>query len=167
MAGIAETQDLIVRIRYIQDKSGLRNLSADIEQAAAQSGAKAQRSGLNFGQRFAKGFNQGAQLGRLGDIGSSIAAGGLKFLERTVLATAAAGVVLEYQFLKVQDAQAAMARTLEGESAPALAKLNAEILELSKVIPLPITELYRIGDCLAPRRAHAAILEGERIGRVV
>ena len=28
-------------------------------------------------------------------------------------------------------------------------------------------ELYRIGDCLAPRRAHAAIIEGERVGRAL
>jgi 2,4-dienoyl-CoA reductase (NADPH2) len=28
-------------------------------------------------------------------------------------------------------------------------------------------ELFRIGDCVAPRRAHAAILEGERAGRAV
>ncbi len=28
-------------------------------------------------------------------------------------------------------------------------------------------ELHRIGDCVAPRRAHAAILEGERAGRAV
>jgi 2,4-dienoyl-CoA reductase (NADPH2) len=27
--------------------------------------------------------------------------------------------------------------------------------------------IYRIGDCVAPRRAHAAILEGERAGRAV
>ncbi len=30
-----------------------------------------------------------------------------------------------------------------------------------------VPELYRIGDCVAPRRAHAAILEGERAGRAV
>jgi 2,4-dienoyl-CoA reductase (NADPH2) len=30
-----------------------------------------------------------------------------------------------------------------------------------------VPELHRIGDCLAPRRAHAAILEGERIGRAL
>lgn len=28
-------------------------------------------------------------------------------------------------------------------------------------------ELHRIGDCLAPRRAHAAIFEGERVGRAL
>ena len=28
-------------------------------------------------------------------------------------------------------------------------------------------ELYRIGDCLAPRRAHAAIIEGESVGRAL
>jgi 2,4-dienoyl-CoA reductase (NADPH2) len=26
------------------------------------------------------------------------------------------------------------------------------------------TELHRIGDCVAPRRAHAAVVEGERVG---
>jgi len=30
-----------------------------------------------------------------------------------------------------------------------------------------VAELYRIGDCVAPRRAHAAIIEGERVGRAV
>ena len=30
-----------------------------------------------------------------------------------------------------------------------------------------VPDLYRIGDCVAPRRAHAAILEGERVGRRV
>ncbi len=30
-----------------------------------------------------------------------------------------------------------------------------------------VPELYRIGDCLAPRRAHAAIIEGERVGRAL
>jgi 2,4-dienoyl-CoA reductase (NADPH2) len=30
-----------------------------------------------------------------------------------------------------------------------------------------VPELYRIGDCVAPRRAHAAIIEGERVGRAV
>jgi len=30
-----------------------------------------------------------------------------------------------------------------------------------------VPELHRIGDCVAPRRAHAAILEGERAGRAV
>ena len=30
-----------------------------------------------------------------------------------------------------------------------------------------VPALYRIGDCIAPRRAHAAIIEGERAGRAV
>ncbi len=30
-----------------------------------------------------------------------------------------------------------------------------------------VPELHRIGDCVAPRRAHAAIIEGERVGRAV
>lgn len=30
-----------------------------------------------------------------------------------------------------------------------------------------VPELHRIGDCVAPRRAHAAIIEGERVGRVL
>jgi len=25
-------------------------------------------------------------------------------------------------------------------------------------------EVHRVGDCVAPRRAHAAVIEGERIG---
>ena len=25
-------------------------------------------------------------------------------------------------------------------------------------------EVHRVGDCLAPRRAHAAVIEGERVG---
>jgi 2,4-dienoyl-CoA reductase (NADPH2) len=28
-------------------------------------------------------------------------------------------------------------------------------------------ELHRIGDCVAPRRAHAAIIEGEKAGRAL
>jgi 2,4-dienoyl-CoA reductase (NADPH2) len=28
----------------------------------------------------------------------------------------------------------------------------------------PPFELHRIGDCVAPRRAHAAVIEGERVG---
>lgn len=30
-----------------------------------------------------------------------------------------------------------------------------------------IKELYRVGDCIAPRRAHAAVLEGHRVGRAL
>ena len=30
--------------------------------------------------------------------------------------------------------------------------------------PGPPFEVHRVGDCLAPRRAHAAVIEGERIG---
>ena len=30
-----------------------------------------------------------------------------------------------------------------------------------------VPELYRIGDCVAPRRAHAAIIEGEKAGRAI
>jgi NADPH-dependent 2,4-dienoyl-CoA reductase/sulfur reductase-like enzyme len=30
-----------------------------------------------------------------------------------------------------------------------------------------VAELHRIGDCVAPRRAHAAIIEGERAGRAI
>jgi len=30
-----------------------------------------------------------------------------------------------------------------------------------------VPDLHRIGDCVAPRRAHAAIIEGERAGRAV
>jgi hypothetical protein len=27
-----------------------------------------------------------------------------------------------------------------------------------------LAELHRVGDCVAPRRAHAAVIEGERVG---
>jgi 2,4-dienoyl-CoA reductase (NADPH2) len=30
-----------------------------------------------------------------------------------------------------------------------------------------VPELHRVGDCVAPRRAHAAIIEGERVGRAI
>ena len=30
-----------------------------------------------------------------------------------------------------------------------------------------VPDLHRIGDCVAPRRAHAAIIEGEKAGRAV
>ncbi len=30
-----------------------------------------------------------------------------------------------------------------------------------------VAAIYRVGDCVAPRRAHAAIIEGERVGRAV
>ncbi len=30
-----------------------------------------------------------------------------------------------------------------------------------------VAAIYRVGDCVAPRRAHAAIIEGERVGRTV
>jgi 2,4-dienoyl-CoA reductase (NADPH2) len=34
-------------------------------------------------------------------------------------------------------------------------------------LKVKVPALYRIGDCVAPRRAHAAIIEGERVGRMV
>jgi 2,4-dienoyl-CoA reductase (NADPH2) len=44
------------------------------------------------------------------------------------------------------------------------AKANASLyFELKGQVPA----LHRIGDCLAPRQAHAAILEGERVGRLL
>jgi 2,4-dienoyl-CoA reductase (NADPH2) len=30
-----------------------------------------------------------------------------------------------------------------------------------------VPDLHRIGDCVAPRRAHAAIIEGEKAGRAI
>jgi 2,4-dienoyl-CoA reductase (NADPH2) len=27
-----------------------------------------------------------------------------------------------------------------------------------------LCEVHRVGDCVAPRRAHAAVIEGERVG---
>jgi len=142
-----EVQTLVAELILDTSKaqSALRDLSRKLttfgagDAAAGQAGSRAAKS-------WVTSFNQGIKGGRFTEIGGALAGGGLKFLERTVLATAAAGAVLEFQFIRVQDAQAAMARTLEGESAPALAKLNAEILELSKVIPVSITELYRIGE---------------------
>jgi mycofactocin system FadH/OYE family oxidoreductase 2 len=38
---------------------------------------------------------------------------------------------------------------------------------LYKALKPELRELHRIGDCLAPRRAHAAIVEGERAGRAI
>jgi 2,4-dienoyl-CoA reductase (NADPH2) len=32
---------------------------------------------------------------------------------------------------------------------------------------VPGVEVHRIGDCVAPRRAHAAVIEGERVGAAV
>ncbi len=39
--------------------------------------------------------------------------------------------------------------------------------ELYTALKGRVDEIYRIGDCVAPRRAHAAILEGERAGRAL
>ncbi|MBK8962140.1 MAG: mycofactocin system FadH/OYE family oxidoreductase 2 [Candidatus Competibacteraceae bacterium] len=39
--------------------------------------------------------------------------------------------------------------------------------EMYQTLKSRVPALYRIGDCVAPRRAHAAIIEGERIGRAV
>ena len=30
--------------------------------------------------------------------------------------------------------------------------------------PVPRASVHRVGDCVAPRRAHAAVIEGERVG---
>lgn len=38
---------------------------------------------------------------------------------------------------------------------------------LYKALKGRVNELYRIGDAVAPRRAHAAIIEGERVGRLL
>ncbi len=43
-------------------------------------------------------------------------------------------------------------------------KANSRLYEALKG---KISELYRIGDCVAPRRAHAAIVEGEKAGRAI
>lgn len=43
-------------------------------------------------------------------------------------------------------------------------KANSRLYEALKG---KISELYRIGDCVTPRRAHAAIVEGEKAGRAI
>jgi 2,4-dienoyl-CoA reductase (NADPH2) len=40
-------------------------------------------------------------------------------------------------------------------------------ISLYEALKGKISELYRIGDCVAPRRAHAAIVEGEKAGRAI
>ncbi len=141
MAGIAETQELVVNIRYVQTGNPVANISSATNQAAARSGAQASQSWTNA-------FNKGLKSSRFTDIIGAGATGGLKFLERTTLAAAAAGGVLELQFIRVQDAQAAFARTLTGESTASIARATAQILELSKAVPLSVTELYRIGEVI-------------------
>ena len=39
--------------------------------------------------------------------------------------------------------------------------------DLYRALKGTVPELHRVGDCVAPRRAHAAIIEGERAGRAV
>lgn len=122
--------------------------AAEVAGIQAAAAAQSRLNEIRASQTVSARFNQGltGPTSRLGQIGVTAATGGLKFLERSFLATAAAGVVLESQFFKVSDAQAAMARTLDGESAPAIARINADILALSRVVPLPITELYRLAE---------------------
>lgn len=121
LGAIAETQYLTARL--IVDTSGA---------AGPLKALNAQLAGMGKGWALA---GQGL-------------AGGVKFLERTTLATVGAAALLENQFIKVQDAQAAMARTLDGESIPAIALLNKQILEMSKTVPIAVTELYRIGEVI-------------------
>lgn len=126
--------------------------------AAAQARYNEIAASQTVGARFNKGLT--APTGRLAKIGVAAAGGGLKFLERSFLVTAAAGVVLESQFFKVQDAQAALARTLAGESAPAVAALSQDILEMSRVIPLATTELYRIAEVIGTTNVAADSIAG-------
>ena len=41
---------------------------------------------------------------------------------------------------------------------------DALYLELRDRLAGSSTAVHRVGDCLAPRRAHAAVIEGERVG---
>ena len=58
-------------------------------------------------------------------------------------------------------------RPFEGFDTIALAIPRAANSALYRELKGAAREVYRIGDCVAPRRAHAAILDGDRIGRMV
>jgi 2,4-dienoyl-CoA reductase (NADPH2) len=75
--------------------------------------------------------------------------------------------------------------SVEGRSLNAIHNYSGEMVQLENldtiVLVVPalahdqlyfelkgkVPELHRIGDCLSPRRAHAAIIEGERVGRLL
>jgi len=62
-----------------------------------------------------------------------------------------------YQALKADNARAARM----------LSQVREVDEDLYQTLKGRVPALYRIGDCVAPRRAHAAIIEGERAGRAV
>jgi 2,4-dienoyl-CoA reductase (NADPH2) len=57
--------------------------------------------------------------------------------------------------------------TFSGFDTIVLAVHRRANVDLYRSLKGRVRELYRVGDCVAPRRAHAAIIEGERIGRVL
>src|SRR4030095_2622488 len=124
LGGIAHTQYLIVRI--------LADTKAFQSDLAALNG---KLKGLSVAQ---------TGLTALGH--------GMTFLTRTTAAAVVAGGLLENQFIKVQSAQAGLARTLTDESAGAVALLNKQILDLSKTVPVAVTELYRIAEVIGTTR---------------
>ncbi len=62
-----------------------------------------------------------------------------------------------YQALKADNAR----------SAQTLRQVRQVDEDLYQQLKGRVPTLYRIGDCVTPRRAHAAIIEGERAGRAV
>jgi hypothetical protein len=78
---LAETQELLVRIRYISDTSGIRNPIATIEQQASQAGS---RAGTTAGRSYMDSFNRGLKSGRIGERSSAALGGGLEVPQRTV-----------------------------------------------------------------------------------
>lgn len=89
--------------------------------------------------------------GKMGAFGKSIglaASGASAAVNRSFLVMGGLALIAETAFFKVQESQAALARTMTGETAPAIARVSAQILELSKTIPLSVTELYRIAEVI-------------------
>jgi 2,4-dienoyl-CoA reductase (NADPH2) len=58
-------------------------------------------------------------------------------------------------------------RSFEGFDTVALAIPRVANVKIFRELAGVAREIHRIGDCLAPRRAHAAILEGDRAGRAI
>ena len=56
-------------------------------------------------------------------------------------------------------------RSFEGFDTVALAIPRVANVAIFRALAGVAREVHRIGDCLAPRRAHAAILEGDQVGR--
>lgn len=125
----------------------------DTEMARLEASTAAQARYAAQQEATAKRITTG--ISKVGKTGFQALGGGLKFLERTTLAAAAAGGILELSFVKVQDQQAAFARTLTGESTAAIAKATAEVMELSKTVPLSVTELFRIAEVIGTTKVAA------------